>query len=298
MGEDSSNQLSSSDLRQLQPALTSFLKRTMPLLTLESCAKAIIETLRDCLPFDFLFGQLWVPAADRIDHLTYSLEGGQIVREVHKQADLPSVPTQMSKDLEDDLRVVVHRSISTLRAESTLQARLAESSARAAVEIQFAYYGRLILSLVLGYPNHRLIGTSAVQEFLLTICRCWRVTLHGAYLAQLGKNEGNRADLSVGERFGLTLQWFHSILRHANLAVGELQTGRPEDAFDSLQRALIVAGVCLGELASMMDQVDLTKGAATKETAQLPQSQPSEREFVPKKPAPRLNTGIPRAEIP
>src|SRR3974377_1690002 len=106
MGEESSNQLNSSDLRQLQPALTSFLKRAMPLLTLESCSKAIIETLRDCLPFDFLFAQLWVPAAARIDHLPYSLEGRQVVCEVHKQADLPSVPNQISKDLTDDLRVV------------------------------------------------------------------------------------------------------------------------------------------------------------------------------------------------
>jgi hypothetical protein len=298
MVDDSSTHLGSSDLRQLQPALTSFLKRAMPLLTLESSSKAIIETLRDCVPFDFLFAQLWVPAADRIDHFRYSLEEGQIVCEVHKQADLPSVPTQISKDLEDDLRVVVHRSLSTLRAESTLQARLAESSARAAVEIHFAYYGRLILSLVLGYPNHRLIGTAAVQEFLLTICRCWRVTLHGAYLAQIGKNEGNRADLSIAERFGLTLQWFHSILRHANLAVGELQTGRPDEAFESLQRALIVAGVCLGEIASMMDQVDLFDGTPKQQAAPLPQAQSTERKFVPKRPARRPNSGIPRAEIP
>lgn len=298
MVDDSSTHLGSSDLRQLQPALTSFLKRAMPLLTLESSTKAIIETLRDCVPFDFLFAQLWVPAADRIDHFRYSLEEGQIVCKVHKQADLPSVPTQISKDLEDDLRVVVHRSLSTLRAESTLQARLAESSARAAVEIHFAYYGRLILSLVLGYPNHRLIGTAAVQEFILTICRCWRVTLHGAYLVQIGKNEGNRADLSIAERFGLTLQWFHSILRHANLAVGELQTGRPDEAFESLQRALIVAGVCLGEIASMMDQVDLSDGTPEQQAAPLPQAQPAEREFVPKRPARRPNSGIPRAEIP
>jgi hypothetical protein len=298
MVDDSSTQLGSSDLRQLQPALTSFLKRTMPLLTLESCAKAIIETLRDCLPFDFLFAQLWVPAADRIDHFRYSLEAGRIVCEVHRHADLPSVPSQISKDLDDDLRVVVHRSLSTLRAESTLQARLAESSARAAVEIQFAYYGRLILNLVLGYPNHRLIGTAAVQEFLLTICRCWRVTLHGAYLAQIGKNEGNRADLSIAERFGLTLQWFHSILRHANLAVGELQTGRPDEAFEALQRAMIVAGVCLGEIASMMDQVDLSKTETIRDGAQLPDGQPSERELGPKRPVLRPNTRIPRAEIP
>jgi hypothetical protein len=96
-------------------------------------------------------------------------------------------------------------------------------------------------------------------------------------LAQIVKNEGNRADLSIRERFGLTLQWFHSILRHANLAVGELQTGHPDEAFESLQRALIVAGVCLGELASMMDQVDLCDGAAKPETVQLPQTQPPTR---------------------
>ena len=298
MVDDSSTQLGSSDLRQLQPALTAFLKRAMPLLTLERCAKAIIETLRDCVPFDFLFAQLWVPAADRTDHFRFSLEEGEIVCDVHKQAELPSVPTQISKDLEDDLRVVVHRSLSTLRAESTLQARLAESSARAAIEIHFAYYGRLILSIVLGYPNHRLIGTVPVQEFLLTICRCWRVTLHGAYLAQIAKNEGNRADLSIEERFGLTLQWFHSILRHANLAVGELQTDRPDEAFESLQRALIVAGVCLGEIASMMDQVDLCKTGAPRQDAQLAEGQPREGGLVPKRSLPRTNTKTPRAEIP
>jgi hypothetical protein len=62
----------------------------------------------------------------------------------------------------------------------------------------------------------------------------------------------DRADtLPSAEQFNLALQWFHSILRHLNLGISRLQNGQAASAADALDRASIVAGLCLAEMLSL-----------------------------------------------
>jgi hypothetical protein len=65
-----------------------------------------------------------------------------------------------------------------------------------------------------------------------------------------------RADqLPPSEQFNLALQWFHSIIRHLNVGISRAQHGQGAAAADALDRASIVAGVCLAEMLSLRTKI-------------------------------------------
>jgi len=123
-----------------------------------------------------------------------------------------------------------------------------------AIEIYFAYYGKPILWIVVGLANARALTNTETQEFLLLFCRCCMVSLHGAFVAKVERLE--KADnLAPAEQFNLALQWFHSVIRHLNLGISRLQSGQPAAATDALDRASIVAGLCLAEMLSLRTKI-------------------------------------------
>jgi hypothetical protein len=103
--------------------------------------------------------------------------------------------------------------------------------------------------------NAKALPALEAQDFLLVFCRCCLVSLHGAYLAELDEREGRRERPELGERFNLTFQWFHSLVRHLNTGIAGLQNGRAAEAEDALERASIVAGICLAEMLALMGKI-------------------------------------------
>ena len=152
---------------------------------------------------------------------------------------------------EEDLKLVLHHSLKSLQFDPAERKTLEDQGCRAAVEIHFAYYSRPILRVILGLSNAKLLPTVEAQDFLLVFCRCCLVSLHGAYLAELDEREGRREKPELNERFNLTLQWFHSLMRHLNIGIAELQNGQAAEAEDALERASIVAGICLAEMLAL-----------------------------------------------
>ena len=44
------------------------------------------------------------------------------------------------------------------------------------------------------------------------------------------------------------------MVRHLNIGIAEIQNGQTSEAEDALQRASIVAGVCLAEILSVLEK--------------------------------------------
>jgi hypothetical protein len=154
----------------------------------------------------------------------------------------------------DNLRLTLHRSLRSFHSDPAARGELRGANCRRAIEIYFAYYGRPILWLVVGVANSKELTVTETQEFLLLFCRCCLVSLHGAYVAKVERLE--RADqLRPSEQFNLALQWFHSIIRHLNIGISRLQDGQAASAADALDRASIVAGVCLAEMLSLRTKI-------------------------------------------
>ena len=123
------------------------------------------------------------------------------------------------------------------------------------MEIHFAYYSRPILRVILGLSNAKSLPTIEAQDFLLVFCRCCLVSLNGAYLAELDEREGRREKPEPSERFNLTLQWFHALVRHLNIAIVGIQNGQTAESEDALERASIVAGICLAEMLALIGKI-------------------------------------------
>ena len=242
------------EIRQLPKAVHLFLRRAAPQFNVDTCVDSFILTLVKLIPTRHLLGHLWLPAHKSNHRLRLTLEDNLILRE---QEIAPEAPLQSKASAQspDDLGLTLHRSLKSLQSDPTARKVLEHHGCRAGVEIHFAYCGRPILWVILGLSNAKLLPNGEAQDFFLVFCRCFLVSLHGAYLAELDKLKGLREKPELSERFNLTLQWFHSMVRHLNIGIASIQNGQANEAEDALQRASIVAGVCLAEILSLMEKV-------------------------------------------
>jgi hypothetical protein len=254
MSDDPQNDLKP-DLRQLPRAMNLFLRRAMPKFTVETCAEAFILTLANIVPIGHLLGYLWGPAPQTNHRVRLTLKNGQVLRERETAPPAEIVQRETSTESEDDLKLVLHHSLKSLQFDPAERQGLESQGCRAAVEIHFSYYSRPILRVVVGLSNAKLLPTIEAQEFLLIFCRCCLVSLNGAYLAELDEREGRREKPGSHERFNLILQWFHSLVRHLNMAKAGLQNGQTAESEDALERASIVAGICLAEMLALMGKI-------------------------------------------
>lgn len=227
----------------------------MPRFTVETCAEAFIATLAKLIPAGYILGFLWKPGRQTNLRVRLTLKGGQVLQEQEAAPTAGIVQRETSAGSQDDLKLVLHPSLKTLQFDPAERKALEDQGCRAAVEIHFAYYSRPILRVVLGISNAKLLPTIDAQDFLLVFCRCCFVSLNGAYLAELDEREGRREKPELNERFNLTLQWFHSLVRHLSIAIAELQNGQSAEAEDALQRASIVASICLAEMLALMGKI-------------------------------------------
>ncbi len=243
------------EIRQLPQAMNLFLKRAMPAFTVESCAEAFILALAKLFPVSHLLGYLWEPAR-QISHRTrFTLESGQVVREREPSPPADIFQREGSDGSEDHLKLVLHPSLKSLQSDPSERRTLETKGCKAAVEIHFAYYNRPILRVILGLSNAKSLPTVEAQDFLLIFCRCCLVSVNGAYLAELDEREGRREKPEPSERFNLTLQWFHALVRHLNIAIVGIQNGQTGESEDALERATIVAGICLAEMLALMGKI-------------------------------------------
>jgi hypothetical protein len=253
------------EIRQLPRAMNLFLKRAMPRFTVESCADAFVLTLAKIIPTGHLFGYLWKAGRQTNHRVRFNLKDGQILHEREAAPLAEIVQREASVESEDDLKLVLHPSLKSLQFDPAERKSLEELGCRAAVEIHFAYYSRPILRIIVGLANAKLLPSIEAQEFFLVFCRCCFISLNGAYLAELDEREGRREKPELNERFNLTLQWFHSLVRHLSIGIAGLQSGQTAEAEDALQRASMVAGICLAEMLALMDKV---QPPANRETGQ------------------------------
>jgi hypothetical protein len=243
------------EIRQLPQAMNLFLRRAMPRFTVETCAEAFILTLSKLIPIGHLLGYLWEPARQANHRIRLALKDGQVLHEREAAPPAEILQREASAESQDDLKLVVHHSLKSLQFDPAERKTLEGQGCRAAVEIHFAYYSRPILRVILGLSTAKLLPTIEAQDFLLVFCRCCLVSLNGAYMAELDEREGRRERPELSERFNLTLQWFHSLVRHLNIAVAGLQSGKAVETEDALERASVVAGICLAEMLALRGKI-------------------------------------------
>jgi hypothetical protein len=242
-----------SDVRHLPQTVNFFLRKMLPDFSVDTCSEAFILTLRNFVSFDHFHGYLWRPAQHGNQRVQISLAGNVVSFAEETISPAPqSRQNDASSESRDDLRVTLHRSIKSLDSEPEFRRTLESAGCKAAIEIFFAYYGRPVLWIVLGLPGPKQFPAEETQELLLVFCKCALVSLHGAYLAELDQRDGKRDKPEPSERFDLALRWFHTVVRHLNVGIVRLQNNQANDAEDALQRASIVAGVCLAELLTLM----------------------------------------------
>jgi hypothetical protein len=241
------------DVRQLAAAVNLFIKHTTPEFTVDTCVDAFIQTLAHFVHGQVFFGYCWQPDTQIHERSPISLVEGVVNRGPmigEMESELDAILAASS----DNLLLTLHRSLRSFRSDPAARGELRGANCRGAIEIYFAYYGRPILWLVVGVANSKELTVTETQEFLLLFCRCCLVSLHGAYVAKVERLE--RADqLRPSEQFNLALQWFHSIIRHLNIGISRLQDGQAASAADALDRASIVAGVCLAEMLSLRTKI-------------------------------------------
>jgi len=243
------------ELRQLPQAVQLFLRCAIPQFTVETCVDAFILTLAKLIPIQHLIGYLWPPVRQTNHRIRLALERGLVSRENEIAPEAQILQSKASPQTQDDLRITLHRSLRSLQGDSAARNALEHHGCRAAMEMSFGYYSRPILRLIVGLSNAKLLPAGEAQDFFLVFCRCFLVSLHGAYLAELDEQKGLREKAELGERFNLTLQWIHSMVRHINSGIVDIQNGQADEAEDALQRASIVAGICLAEILSLLRKV-------------------------------------------
>lgn len=243
------------EIRQLPQAVHFFLRRATPQFTIETCVDAFILTLTELVPHQYLVGYLWPPARQTNHRIRLTLDHGLVLREDEIAPEAQLIPSKTADQSQDDLRLTLHRSLRSLQCDAATRKAFEDHDCRAGIEIKFAYYSWPILRVILGMSNAKLLPNGEAQDFFVIFCRCFLVSLHGAYLAELDDRKGLSEKAELSERFKLTLQWFHSIARHISTALAGIQNGHADEAEDALQRASIVAGVCLAEILSMMAKV-------------------------------------------
>jgi len=242
-----------SDVRHLPQTVNFFLRKTLPEFTVDSCSEAFILTLRNFVYFERFHGYLHRPAQHAGQRVRLMLANDLVsFTEETMSPGMQSGPIDTSPESRDDLRVTLHRSVKSLESDPALRRTLENEACKSAIEIHFSYYGRPVLWVALGLPGPKQLPAEKTQELLLVFCKCTLVSLHGAYLAELDRRDSKREKPELSERFDLVLRWFHTIVRHLNVGTVRLQNNQANDAEDALQRASIVAGVCLAELVALM----------------------------------------------
>ena len=250
---DNSSKDQALDVRQLAPAVNLFIKHATPQFTVDACVDAFIRTLAQFIDGQVFFGYCWQPDVQLHERSPISLANGIITRGSmigEERSELDKILAESS----ESLLLTLHRSLRSFRSDAAARGELRGANCRSAIEIHFSYYGKPILWMVVGLANARILTITETQEFLLLFCRCCLVSLHGAYVAKVERME--RADqLPPSEQFNLALQWFHSIIRHLNVGISRAQNGQGAAAADALDRASIVAGVCLAEMLSLRTKI-------------------------------------------
>jgi hypothetical protein len=241
------------DVRQLAAAVNLFLKHTTPNFTVDGCVDAFIKALAQFIDGKVFFGYCWQPDVQLHERSPISLVDG-VVSRGPMIAEEKSELDNILADSSENLLLTLHRSLRSFHSDTAARGELRGANCRGAIEIYFAYYSKPILWMVVGLTNAKILTVTETQEFLLLFCRCCLVSLHGAYVAKVERLE--RADqLPPSEQFNLALQWFHSIIRHLNVGISRLQSGKGASAADALDRASIVAGVCLAEMLSLRTKI-------------------------------------------
>jgi hypothetical protein len=241
------------DARQLAAAVNLFIKHATPRFTVDACVEAFIQTLAHFIDGKVFFGYCWQPDVQLHERSPISLVNGVVSRGPMIGEERSELDNSLAESSEN-LLLTLHRSLRSFRSDAAARGELRGADCRGAIEIYFAYYGKPILWMVVGLANARILTITETQEFLLLFCRCCLVSLQGAYVAKVERME--RADqLHPSEQFNLALQWFHSIIRHLNLGISRLQNGQGASAADALDRASIVAGVCLAEMLSLRTKI-------------------------------------------
>ena len=240
------------ELSLLQQAVNVFLKDAMPHLTLNACSDAIIRSVMRFIPGGLVSGSLWCPGQRPNTRFRLTLEGDTIVHRESAELDLLPEDLKLADPSEDDVRILFHRSLKSLTTDRPGVDNLQQAKYRAAIEIRFCYFGRLILLLIVGLPNAKGLTNKESEEFLNLFCRCSLITLQGAYIAEMEENSGRSSCRLLPEKFSLTFHWFHSITRHLNLGIARLRAGQYPEAVDALDRTSVVAAVCLAEIITLV----------------------------------------------
>jgi hypothetical protein len=243
------------DVSLLQQAFNVFLKDAIPLLTLDACADGIMRSVAKFIPGGLISGSLWCPGQRPNTRYRLALEGDTVVHRESAELDLPVEATKPAERREDDVRILLHRSLKTLTTDRPGVDNLQQAKYRAAIEIRFCYFGRLILLLIVGLPTAKVLIRKASEEFLTLFCRCSLITLQAAYIAEMEENSGRSNGPLLHEKFNLTFHWFHSVTRHLNLAIARLRERQYPEAGDALDRTAVVAAVCLAEIITLIKTI-------------------------------------------
>jgi hypothetical protein len=238
------------DRRQLSAAVNFFLKQTLPRFGIESCAKAFLLTLDHFFETRSVLGYFWHPVHEANYRVFLQLNDGVVSRVRQPFPDATAIRLENVREDADDLHLTAHRSLRTFRSDPEALAILERAGCRSAFECHFRYYGRPLFWAIMGVSSSRIAQRAEAEEFLLLFSRCGLVSLHGACIAE---TEGrDRPRESGTTNLSLTLQWFHSILRHLNLGMLSLQTGDTTEAESALERASTVASLCLAQILWLM----------------------------------------------
>jgi hypothetical protein len=184
-----------------------------------------------------------------------ALEGDAVVHRESAELDLPPEALKPAEGPEDDVRILLHRSLKSLTTDRPGVDNLQQANYRAAIEVRFCYFGRLILLLIVGLPSARGLVSKESEDFLNLFCRCCLITLQGAYIAEMEEKSGRSSGLLLQEKCNLTFQWFHSITRHLSLGINRLRAGQYPEAADALDRTSVVTAVCLAEIITVVKTI-------------------------------------------
>jgi hypothetical protein len=244
------------DVSLLQEAVNVFLKDAMPDLALDACADGVLRSVARFIPNGVVSGSLWCPGQRPNTRFRLALEGDAVIRRESAELDLPIEPPAKSPaNVEEDVRILFHRSLKSLTSDRPGVDTLQQAKCRAAIEIRFCYFGRLILLLIIGLPTAKGMITKESEEFLILFCRCCLISLQGAYIAEMEEKSGRSSGLPLHEKTSLTFHWFHSVARHLSLGIARLRGGQYPEAADALDRTLVVAAVCLAEIITLVKTV-------------------------------------------
>jgi hypothetical protein len=176
---------SNTDVSLLQHTINLFLKEALPYLALDACADAILRSVVRSLPAGKVVASLWRPGQRPNTRYRMELEGETVT---HRESNEPDFLAELAKEtsgLEDDLRILLHRSLKSLTSDPPAAEILREAGCRAAIEIRFCYYGRIILQIIFGSRSAKGLITKEAEDFLALFCRCCLISLQGSYIAEM-----------------------------------------------------------------------------------------------------------------